>query len=130
MNDQYLCNRQITVSYAYKRDTKGERHGTHAERVLAASNPTIHRSRPHTMFASGPPMMPKQNGSMATPVAVRPFANGSIPPPPVPALAQPPQNVYQPMQMQMPFHNLGRVSHHNPVFICRCSSKEACHCYT
>ncbi|KAL8549730.1 hypothetical protein ACS0TY_008539 [Phlomoides rotata] len=102
MNGQYLCNRQITVSYAYKKDTKGERHGTPAERVLAASNPTIHRSRPHTMFASGPPTIPQQNGSMATPVAVRPFANGSIPPPPVPALAQPPQNVYQPMQMQMP----------------------------
>jgi RNA recognition motif-containing protein len=24
MNGQYLCNRQITVSYAYKKDTKGE----------------------------------------------------------------------------------------------------------
>lgn len=30
MNGQYLCNRQITVSYAYKKDTKGERHGTPA----------------------------------------------------------------------------------------------------
>lgn len=28
MNGQYLCNRAITVSYAYKKDTKGERHGT------------------------------------------------------------------------------------------------------
>ncbi|KAL8524849.1 hypothetical protein ACS0TY_014456 [Phlomoides rotata] len=60
MNGQYLCNRQITVPYAYNRYTNGERHGTLAERVLAASNPTIHRSMPHTMFASGPPMMPKQ----------------------------------------------------------------------
>jgi splicing factor 3B subunit 4 len=25
MNGQYLCNRQITVSYAYKKDTKGKR---------------------------------------------------------------------------------------------------------
>lgn len=24
MNGQYLCNRQITVSYAYKKDTKGK----------------------------------------------------------------------------------------------------------
>ncbi|KAL7193108.1 hypothetical protein ACSBR2_024841 [Camellia fascicularis] len=31
MNGQYLCNRQMTVSYAYKKDTKGERHGTPAE---------------------------------------------------------------------------------------------------
>lgn len=30
MNGQYLCNRAITVSYAYKKDTKGERHGTMA----------------------------------------------------------------------------------------------------
>ncbi|KAI3698572.1 hypothetical protein L2E82_42219 [Cichorium intybus] len=27
MNEQYLCNRQITVSYAYKKDTIGEHHG-------------------------------------------------------------------------------------------------------
>lgn len=34
MNGQYLCNRQITVSYAYKKDTKGERHGTPAGQFL------------------------------------------------------------------------------------------------
>jgi len=28
MTGQYLSNRQITVTYAYKKDTKGERHGT------------------------------------------------------------------------------------------------------
>ncbi|EYU29755.1 hypothetical protein MIMGU_mgv1a008780mg [Erythranthe guttata] len=104
MNGQYLCNRQITVSYAYKKDTKGERHGTHAERVLAASNPTTQRSRPHTMFASGPPTLPpQQNGAVSAPVAPpRPFANGSVPPPPMPALRPPPppQNMYQPMQQQ------------------------------
>lgn len=36
MNGQYLCNRQITVSYAYKKDTKGERHGTPAGMFLAS----------------------------------------------------------------------------------------------
>eukprot|EP00959_Pyramimonas_sp_CCMP1952_P218609 4571938-Pyramimonas_sp.AAC.1 len=35
MNGQFLCNRAITVTYAYKKDTKGERHGTSAERLLA-----------------------------------------------------------------------------------------------
>ncbi|XP_010462177.1 PREDICTED: splicing factor 3B subunit 4-like [Camelina sativa] len=55
MTGQYLCNRQITVSYAYKKDTKGERHGTPAERLLAATNPTAQKSRPHTLFATGPP---------------------------------------------------------------------------
>lgn len=36
MNGQYLCNRPITVSYAYKKDTKGERHGTHAGKYRSA----------------------------------------------------------------------------------------------
>ncbi|OMO84354.1 hypothetical protein COLO4_22108 [Corchorus olitorius] len=78
MNGQYLCNRQITVSYAYKKDTKGERHGTPAERVLAASNPNATKSRPHTLFASGPPTLPsgtQANGAIGAPVPPRPFAN-------------------------------------------------------
>lgn len=37
MNGQYLCNRQITVSYAYKKDTKGERHGTPAGGPLSCN---------------------------------------------------------------------------------------------
>lgn len=28
MNSQYLCNRQVSVSYAFKKESKGERHGT------------------------------------------------------------------------------------------------------
>ena len=27
MNGQHLCNRPITISYAFKKDAKGERHG-------------------------------------------------------------------------------------------------------
>lgn len=57
MAGQYLCNRPITVSYAYKKDTKGERHGTPAERELASNNPNIQKNRPHTLFASGPPSL-------------------------------------------------------------------------
>ena len=30
MNGQYLCNRPITISYAFKKDSKGERHGSAA----------------------------------------------------------------------------------------------------
>ncbi|KAL6131456.1 hypothetical protein ACLB2K_069832 [Fragaria x ananassa] len=80
MSGQYLCNRQITVSYAYKKDTK-VRHGTPAERVLAASNQTSKRRRPHTMFASAPPTVPngsQANGGMAAPVPPRSFANGGV----------------------------------------------------
>ncbi|CAG8637400.1 14954_t:CDS:2, partial [Acaulospora colombiana] len=36
MNKQYLMNKLIEVQYAFKKDGKGERHGTHAERLLAA----------------------------------------------------------------------------------------------
>ncbi|KAJ4803559.1 hypothetical protein LUZ62_016125 [Rhynchospora pubera] len=110
MNGQYLCNRQITVSYAYKKDTKGERHGTPAERVLAASNPAVQKNRPHTLFASGPPSLPNGPPQQA-PVPPRPFANGSVPPPsvPVPSMHIPPPPVGAgqyppPMQMGAPPH--------------------------
>lgn len=36
MNNQFLMNKPITVQYAFKKDGKGERHGTEAERMLAA----------------------------------------------------------------------------------------------
>jgi splicing factor 3B subunit 4 len=35
MNGQYLEGRPIDVSYAYKKDSHGEKHGSAAERVLA-----------------------------------------------------------------------------------------------
>uniref|UniRef100_A0A0E0EYL9 Splicing factor 3B subunit 4 n=1 Tax=Oryza meridionalis TaxID=40149 RepID=A0A0E0EYL9_9ORYZ len=96
MNNQHLCNRPITVSYAYKKDTKGERHGTPAERLLAANNPGSQKNRPHTMFASGPPTQGLANGA---PVP-RPFSNGAVPPQiqhvrPLP----PPMQQFPPMQM-------------------------------
>ncbi|KAI9364480.1 hypothetical protein DFJ73DRAFT_420167 [Zopfochytrium polystomum] len=36
MNSQFLMNKPITVSYAFKKDGKGERHGSAAERLIAA----------------------------------------------------------------------------------------------
>lgn len=51
MNGQYLCNRPIIVQYAFKKETPGERHGSQAERMLAASNPQ--RFRPNTIFSGG-----------------------------------------------------------------------------
>uniref|UniRef100_A0A0E0M8B8 Splicing factor 3B subunit 4 n=1 Tax=Oryza punctata TaxID=4537 RepID=A0A0E0M8B8_ORYPU len=118
MNNQHLCNRPITVSYAYKKDTKGERHGTPAERLLAANNPGSQKNRPHTMFASGPPTQGLANGA---PVP-RPFSNGAVPPqiqhvrPPPPPMQQfppmqmngqpvwPPQNTQLPPHMQPQMH--------------------------
>lgn len=77
MNGQYLCNRPISVSYAFKKDSKGERHGSAAERLLAAQNPLSQADRPHQLFADAPvpTMMP-------------------APPPPVPMMgAMPPMPV-------------------------------------
>lgn len=106
MNGQYLCNRQITVSYAYKKDTKGERHGTPAERILASNNPGTQRNRPHTLFASGPPSLPgsQPNGTMGAPmIPPRPFMNGQMPPAPVLTIRAPPppQGGHFPPPMQM-----------------------------
>lgn len=56
MNGQYLCNRAISVSYAFKKDSKGERHGSAAERLLAAQNPLSQADRPHQLFADAPPV--------------------------------------------------------------------------
>ena len=55
-----LLRRPITVSYAYKKDTKGERHGTPAERLLAEQqrSKAAAANRPHTLFASGPRQRP------------------------------------------------------------------------
>ncbi|XP_027179592.1 splicing factor 3B subunit 4 [Coffea eugenioides] len=107
MNGQYLCNRQITVSYAYKKDTKGERHGTPAERVLAASNPNVQKSRPHTMFASGPPTLQnvaQASANIAAPVPPRPFANGNVPPTSIPPFRPPPPqaSMFPPMPLPPP----------------------------
>lgn len=74
MNGQYLCNRPITISYAFKKDSKGERHGSEAERFLAAQNPLPQAERPHQLFADAPPSLPP-GLSMAP-----------QPPPPPPAL--------------------------------------------
>lgn len=64
MNGQYLCNRPITISYAFKKDSKGERHGSEAERFLAAQNPLPQAERPHQLFADAPPTHPQTHQAM------------------------------------------------------------------
>ena len=62
MNGQYISGRPITVTYALKKDSKTERHGSAAERILAARNPnTGLRNRPNQLFANpyaAPGVMP------------------------------------------------------------------------
>lgn len=76
MNGQYLCNRPITISYAFKKDSKGERHGSAAERLLAVQNPLSQADRPHTLFADAPVMSQPGMGMMGG--AMPP----NMPPPP------------------------------------------------
>ena len=54
MNGQFLCNRPVSVNYAFKKDGRGERHGTPAERLLASKNGALRDKRPHTLFSSRP----------------------------------------------------------------------------
>ncbi len=78
MNGQHLCNRIISVSYAFKKDTKGERHGSAAERMLAAQNPLAQMDRPHQMFADAPPIRPGMSvmPTMQAPPAFMPMHPG------------------------------------------------------
>ena len=97
MHGQYLCNRQIIIQYAFKKATgseetgvmKGERHGSSAERMLAANNPMrkyiqgantggIQRVA-NTMFASS---APTNNTGMGMGMQ----GYGAMPPPPPPPL--------------------------------------------
>ena len=88
MNGQYLCNRPITISYAFKKDSKGERHGSAAERLLAAQNPLAQTDRPHQLFADAPPMPPPMS-AMSNMMGMPPGLPPPPPPPPV-QMAMPP----------------------------------------
>jgi splicing factor 3B subunit 4 len=50
MNGQFISGKVVDVSYAYKKDTKGERHGSIAERILAANRPNSIYSPMFPMF--------------------------------------------------------------------------------
>jgi splicing factor 3B subunit 4 len=89
MNGQYLCNRPITISYAFKKDSKGERHGTEAERFLAAQNPLPQADRPHQLFADAPSSghtnsvgMQQQQAQMNPAMGPPPMMHGMMPGPP------------------------------------------------
>ena len=101
MNGQFLMNKAITVQYAFKKDGKGERHGTAAERLLAAqarkNNALPPSSRPPAVapMAFGAPPVPGFQG----PYQQGQFAGALAAPPPPPPGFTPQQTV---MQMGMP----------------------------
>lgn len=126
MNNQFLMNKAITVQYAFKKEGKGERHGTPAERLLAAqarkNNALPASARPppaslNALAAFGPtgaatavrPGMPGFQGPYqgqfagalagGAPAPVpSPAAVGMVPPPP-PMFGAPPT---APVPMGMP----------------------------
>lgn len=94
MNGQFLMNKAITVQYAFKKDGKGERHGTSAERLLAAQA----RKNNALPVAARPPPAPIAFGTagmgvnMAPPPTLPAFQGQfGVPltqPPPPPGFAQ------------------------------------------
>jgi len=92
MNGQFLCNRPISCSYAYKKETKGERHGSAAERLIAANRPEDSLKLPVAKPAGGPPPLAAggMRGDDDGPAKSMP---PGMPPPPtgaMPGMAPPP----------------------------------------
>lgn len=100
MNGQFLMNKAITVQYAFKKEGKGERHGTPAERLLAAQArknnalPVAARPPPAPMaFGARPPMAGYQGPYQGQ------FAGALAQPPPPPGFT--PQQTIVPTGMPM-----------------------------
>ncbi|TFK69622.1 hypothetical protein BDN72DRAFT_897107 [Pluteus cervinus] len=101
MNGQFLMNKAITVQYAFKKDGKGERHGTSAERLLAAQArknnalPVSARPPPAPMaFGTRPPGPGFQGPYQGQ------FAGALAQPPPPPGFTQ--QQTVMPAPMGVP----------------------------
>uniref|UniRef100_A0A8C1AK80 Splicing factor 3B subunit 4 n=1 Tax=Cyprinus carpio carpio TaxID=630221 RepID=A0A8C1AK80_CYPCA len=125
MNGQYLCNRPITVSYAFKKDSKGERHGSAAERLLAAQNPLSQADRPHQLFADAPPpptiptpVMTTLGAGIPIPGMPPPGAFPPVPPPGTMPHGMPPNMPMPPAPgmppMPMPPSGHPGMGHHPP----------------
>jgi len=53
MNGQFLCNRALSIQYAFK-GSSNDRHGSAAERFIAARNPSSQAAIPNQLFADAP----------------------------------------------------------------------------
>ncbi|OEU05698.1 RRM_1-domain-containing protein [Fragilariopsis cylindrus CCMP1102] len=113
MNSQFLCSRQIIVQYAFKKDTTNtnskdcsssnhshERHGSRAERMLAAQRRGLSMTQPAWMTQQqnqnqglgGMPPPPPPPSTM--------MGGGGAPPPPTPPLPPPLPPMMQSSQSQ------------------------------
>lgn len=142
MNGQYICNHPISVQFAFKKDSDAkERHGSQAERILAAralqasqTNNVADRLRPNTMFSDCPakrlrpgtqPAAPS-GAHLPQPQAAQPRLQ-TQPQPHVhqPALLAPQQQPPHPLQPPQPQPQVPGVAfgygapHHPPVAYAR-----------
>jgi splicing factor 3B subunit 4 len=94
MNGQYLGGRPIHVTYALRKDSKKEKHGSQAERILAANNPNTSKVRPTTTLLGAPiTMIPPPNSANLYPPPPAPVVTSSLVPPsqtPTSSLVPPP----------------------------------------
>ncbi len=135
MNEQYMGSQQISVNYAFKKDSKSERHGDEAERRLAA----LAASRSGSKMAPPPPpsqSLPRGQALLMPapqPVPAHPWAAmyGGYAPPPMGmqmgmpmapmgmgmGMMQPPPMGMPPMGMPpmgMPTHMTPQFPQHQP----------------
>lgn len=119
MNGSFLMNKAITVQYAFKKDGKGERHGTAAERLLTAQA----RKNNALPVAARPPAAPLAFGAPVPGYQYQgQFAGILAQPPPPPGFTQqqtilptiqmggmapPPPGMGMPMGMPPPPPNMG-----------------------
>ncbi|EGX50224.1 hypothetical protein AOL_s00076g299 [Orbilia oligospora ATCC 24927] len=95
MQGQYLMNKEISVSYAFKKDGKGERHGDQAERLLAS------QARKNNVQVQ---VQPLPSALLGQQVAAPPVQQPTQPvaQPQIPHGAPAPQAAAQGYQQQMP----------------------------
>jgi len=105
MNNQFLMNKAITVQYAFKKEGKGERHGTPAERLLAAQARKNNALPPRGARPGGPvPYQGQFAGVFAQPPPPPPTGPfGMMPPPMMPPPAGPPAGAPQGFAQQPGF---------------------------
>lgn len=101
MNGQYLCGRQIRVEYAIKKDSKGEKHGGFAERLLAENKPSSISKMP-SLVVNAPIIAEKIFKQQPIIAPEIPLARGGINPlslPPKPLLVKMPDIKLPPMPL-------------------------------
>lgn len=122
MNGQYISGKPVEVSYAYKKDTKGERHGSVSERILAANRPTTSYSSvlggdtsksmtsiPNLMNPQLGGGMDNMQGMIKPPMGIPNIPNSIPQNVRLPPMMPPNMPMNMPMNMNMPMFNMNMV---------------------